>query len=207
VRQTSAGYLSGQRKRPSQSGFGSADPTAPRPPADDSQGLSLWAQPGRPTKLRTGRLPFDPLQRLLSSCLDKSVGLTTSLSNSLIHKRRDSVVIVAGDKLSEGPSVELAAGSTEPRCQALSILEDVVRDRNSGFHTGSITACGSRVNARGTVAISGSRPTGLPSSPGLIASPLHRFVRPSSLFAALNTRHGQRNGRIAIRHPGWFLQV
>jgi hypothetical protein len=42
----------------------------------------------------------------------------------------------------------LAAGSTEARRQALGILEDVVRDRNSGFHTESITTRRSRVNAR-----------------------------------------------------------
>jgi hypothetical protein len=52
---------------------------------------------------------------LLGSCPDKRVGLTARLSNSLIHKRRDSVIIMAGDELREGPSVELAAGSTESR--------------------------------------------------------------------------------------------
>ncbi len=45
-----------------------------------------------------------------------------------------------GDELGEGPSVELAAGSSEPRREAFGILKDIVGDRNSGFHTKSITA-------------------------------------------------------------------
>ncbi|MEX1076771.1 MAG: hypothetical protein WED27_10015 [Pirellulales bacterium] len=45
---------------------------------------------------------------------------------------------MAGDELGESSSVELAAGSTEPRRKALGILEDVVRDRNGGFHTQSM---------------------------------------------------------------------
>jgi len=65
---------------------------------------------------------------LLSSCLREGVGLGARLSNSLIHEHGDSVVIVAGDEFGESPSVELAAGSTEPRRKALGILEDVVRD-------------------------------------------------------------------------------
>jgi hypothetical protein len=52
----------------------------------------------------------------------------------------------------------LAAGSTEPRRQSLGVLEHVVRDRNGGFHTSSITARRSRVNARGTAAFSRSQP-------------------------------------------------
>jgi hypothetical protein len=96
---------------------------------------------------------------LLSSCLEKGVGVTACLSNSLIHERCDSLIIMAGDKLGESPSVELAAGSTEPRRQALGILEDVVRDRNRGFHTGSITARRDRVNARGTLKLISGGPT------------------------------------------------
>jgi hypothetical protein len=91
---------------------------------------------------------------LLSSCLEKGVGLTARLSNSLIHKRCNSVIIMARDELGESPSIELAAGSTEPRRKALGVLEDVVRDRNGGFHTGSITGQRSRVNARGTTKLS-----------------------------------------------------
>ncbi len=76
---------------------------------------------------------------MLCSCLNKTAGLTARLSNSLIHARRDFIIIMAGDEFREGPSVELAAGSMEPRCEALGILKYVVRNRNSGFHTRSIT--------------------------------------------------------------------
>jgi len=93
-----------------------------------------------------------------------------------------------------------------PRSNTFNYFEDTLEIARLHIATAHCS-CRKRPSRAGTVAISGSRPTGLPSSPGLIASPLHRFVRPSSLFAALNTRHGQRNGRIAIRHPGWFLQV
>jgi hypothetical protein len=102
---------------------------------------------------------------LLGSCLEKGVGLTAGLSNGLIHERCNSVIIMAGHELSESPSVELAARSTEPRREALGILEDVVRDRNSGFHTKSITARQLPVKTRGTVAISGSRPRDYPHRP------------------------------------------
>jgi hypothetical protein len=52
---------------------------------------------------------------LLGSYLEKGVGLTAGLSNRLIHERCNSVIIMAGHELSESPSVELAARSTEPR--------------------------------------------------------------------------------------------
>jgi hypothetical protein len=73
----------------------------------------------------------------------------------------------------------LAAGSTEPRRQSLGVLEHVVRDRNGCFHTSSITAQRSRVNARGTAKIKGSRPSGQPSPTAMPASPLHCVVQVS----------------------------
>ena len=99
-----------------------------------------WGQPNRPTTLRTGRSPFDALRCLLSSCLEKRASLSFGFSHGLIHERRDAVVVVACDELGQRPGVEFAAGSLQTGSETLRILEDIIRDRNSGFHTKSITA-------------------------------------------------------------------
>jgi len=65
---------------------------------------------------------------LLSGCLEKQVALPSSFLHSLIHERRDAVIVVTGDKFREGSSVELAPRGLQPRGETLGILEDVVRN-------------------------------------------------------------------------------
>jgi hypothetical protein len=65
--------------------------------------------------------------------VDKGIRFAARLSNSLVHERCDSVIIMSGDELGESPSVELAAGSTESRCESLGILKHVVWNGHRGF--------------------------------------------------------------------------
>jgi hypothetical protein len=104
------------------------------------------------------RSPFGALHNLLSSHLEKGIAFPSGLKDSLIHERCDTVIVVSGNELGESTGIEFAPRCLESRGESLSVLEDIVRDRNSGFHTKSMTADPYSVKPFGTIAISGSRP-------------------------------------------------
>jgi hypothetical protein len=90
------------------------------------------------------------LHGLPCSRSDKCITLSASLADSLIHKRCDSVIVVTSHELGKRASVEFAPRCLQPRCEPLSVLEHIVRDRDSGFHAESITAKRCHAKAGGT---------------------------------------------------------
>jgi len=111
---TSEDCLSERRTQPWLVGFDSVGQTERPRQGDGNQGLTRWGQPDQPTRLRTGRSPFDALRCLLSGRLEKQVAFSSSFPHGLIHERRDSVIVVPGDEFGECSCVKLAAGGLQP---------------------------------------------------------------------------------------------
>lgn len=63
------------------------------------------------------------------------VGLAARLAHGPIHERRDSAVVMAGDRLGDRAGVELSAGGLQPLREPFALLENVVRRNTVVFIT------------------------------------------------------------------------
>ena len=144
ARPPNAGCSSAVRTPPLLSGFYSGHLLGRQRRAAGSPGRIPWAREDQPTRPHPGQSPLGALQNPPSGRTDEGVPLSLG-ANPLadaIHRLGDFVWSMARNVLHESGAVYLASGSTGAAGEPLDLVEYLIRNRDSGFHTGSITAGG-----------------------------------------------------------------
>ena len=127
------------RRRPCRSDLHSVRRIA-RPPRDvDTPAQNRPARRDLPTRFHPVRLPLSLLQDLPPGGNAKCVRLGRNIPYNIVHQFGDTVRSVMTDKFSERPAVDLASRTIQALCERFGLGEDVIRYRDSYFHTISIT--------------------------------------------------------------------
>ena len=128
------------RRRPCRSDLHSVRRIA-RPPRDvDTPAQNRPARRDLPTRFHPVRLPLSLLQDPPPGGNAKCVRLGRNIPYNIVHQFSDTVRSVMTDKFSERPAVDLASRTIQALCERFGLGEDVIRYRDSYFHTISITS-------------------------------------------------------------------